>query len=892
MMTGLVLLVLNASFLAQAPGPVPHYVRMLADLAPVSTGQGLGESKNQGIKCFPSNPGVLHAPSLGIDSFAAPDTSPYGLEWISGKLWDCDIWGQTIYQLDPANGSVLRTIPAPDAWSKDLAFDGNYLFVCGNNQSRIYKVDTATGSQVGSFQAPGDNPVGLCFGDGFLWNADWNSDQSKPNFIFKLNASSGQKLDSILTPAEWPAGLAWDDGSLWNADMKNGIIYRLDPATGAVSGATGTPGSEPTGLAFDGTELWNADNARDMIYHFRSDSGPAAVLLNAPHDFDALPCWHDVAILGTVAGGDLQQFQVEYGAGADPSVWYPVGSAQSLPVYLDTLATWDVSGFDTAGIYRMRINAVFASHVDTVRSVEISLDPQIMEGWPQTFANVSPLALGDVNSDLEAEVFAGLNHQDYFHQRLGGWNLDGSFLAGFPAAGINNCQMAPALGDVRHNDSFCVAAGFDLNHDQVNIVRSNGAMLPGWPQTGGHPGSLSYLGLPVLADLNRDSLLEVFAGGSTFSGWSSSGAPLPGWPKPFQASSPAVGDLNRDGWLEAVVLSGDSIIAYQHDGSVLAGFPRVYSGASNEQYPVLGDINHDGRLEIVFDIGARLYATDDTGHVLTGFPKTLSGNYANSPILADLDRDGQLEIVTASGSFPSYTEIAVHRSDGSVPGGWPVRLNNRAIFSFNEPIAGDINNDSLPEIIMGFENVNTTFEELHAWTVSGTELGGWPRLLRYIDGYGISGSPVLGDFNSDSLLELAVSSSAYWMANTDIYLWSLDQPVTTLDWPTQRHDNRRTACVPTGLAGVAERRKTPEQANVCSPRPVATVVRNALWLAPATGHKARTSDCLLDISGREVMQLVTGPNDVSGLCAGVYFVARRQADGGKRPEVAKVVIER
>ena len=881
MTTSLVLLILSTGFLAPVQSPAPHYVAMIADIPPMPGAVTFAPTR--------------FAPASGIDSFAAPDTAPYGLEWISGKLWDCDLWSQTIYQLDPANGAVLRTIPAPDAWSKDLAFDGNYLFVCGNNQSRIYKVDTATGSLLGSFLAPGDNPVGLCFGGGFLWNADWNSDQSKPNFIFKLNPTSGQKLDSILTPAEWPAGLAWDNDRLWNADMKNGVIYQLDPATGAVLGATGSGGTLPTGLAFDGSELWNADNARDMIYHFRSDSGPAAVLLNAPHNLDALPCWRDVAILGTVSGGDLQHFQVEYGIGESPSVWYQVGNVRNSPVYLDTLASWDVSGITSAGIYRLRINAVFASHVDTLRSVELNLDPQILEGWPQTFANVSPVAAGDVNQDSEAEVFAGLNHQDGFHQRLGGWNLDGSFLDGFPTVGINNCQMPPALGDVRHNDSTCIATGFDVNHDQLNVVQPTGVLLPGWPETGGHPGSLFYIGLPVLADLNRDSLLEVFSGGSSFSGWASNGSVLPGWPKSFQASSPAMGDLNSDGWLEPVVLTGDSIIAYKHDGSVLSGFPRVYSGASTEQYPVLGDLNHDGRLEIVFNIGTHLYATDDTGHVLASFPVTLSGSYASSPILADMDNDGQLEIITASGSFPSYTEIAIHRSDGSVLTDWPVRLNSRVFRAFNEPIAGDINGDSLPEIIMGFEAENT-FEELHAWTVSGTELAGWPKLLRSIEGYGITGSPVLGDFNSDGMLELAVSSNAYWMANTDIYLWKLDQPVTRLAWPTQRYDNQRTACIPTGLTGIKENRQPSEQPAAYSLQPTATIVRGVLYLSGgsdfpvAKNRGLETSPTfLLDISGRKVMELYIGANDVSRLSADVYFL---QTLVGDTRSTVKVVIQK
>lgn len=492
MMTSLVLLVLNASFLARAPGPAPHYVRMLADLAPAPGTAQPAEARP--------------ASGFGMDSFPAPDTTPYGLEVISGKVWDCDLWGQTIYQLDPASGAVLRTIPAPDAWSKDLAFDGNYLFVCGNDLSRIYKIDTVNGGQAGSFPAPGSNPVGLCFDGTYLWNADWNSDQSSPNFIYRLNPANGQVLDSIVTPAEWPAGLAWDNGALWNADMKNGILYKLDPATGGVEAAVGAAGPVPTGLAFDGNELWNADNARDRIYHFRPDSAPAVVTLSGPHELDALPCWRNVAVLGTVWGSDLAHFQVEYGVGANPSTWYPVGGLQTAPVFFDTLASWDVSSITSPGIYRLRINAVFASHVDTSHSVKLSLDPAILEGWPQTFANVSPVAVGDVTQDDEAEVFAGLNHQDGFHQRLGGWNLDGSFLAGFPVAGINNCQMAPALGNVRHNDSACIATGFDVNHDEVNVVLPTGALLPGWPQAGGHPGSLYYLGLPVLADLNRDSL--------------------------------------------------------------------------------------------------------------------------------------------------------------------------------------------------------------------------------------------------------------------------------------------------------------------------------------------------------------------------------------------------
>jgi hypothetical protein len=57
-----------------------------------------------------------------------------------------------------------------------------------------------------------------------------------------------------------------------------------------------------------------------------------------------------------------------------------------------------------------------------------------------------------------------------------------------------------------------------------------------------------------------------------------------------------------------------------------------------------------------------------------------------------------------------------------------------------------------------------------------------------------------------------------------------------------------------------------------SSRPGATVVRGMLVLHAATGVERNASCVLLDISGRRVMELVPGPNDVRRLAPGVYFV--------------------
>lgn len=69
-----------------------------------------------------------------------------------------------------------------------------------------------------------------------------------------------------------------------------------------------------------------------------------------------------------------------------------------------------------------------------------------------------------------------------------------------------------------------------------------------------------------------------------------------------------------------------------------------------------------------------------------------------------------------------------------------------------------------------------------------------------------------------------------------------------------------------------------------------TVIRGAIWLAPSTSSSSSTS-CLLDVSGRKVIELHAGANDVSGLAPGVYFVREAQAQA-QAQAVRKVVITR
>ena len=69
----------------------------------------------------------------------------------------------------------------------------------------------------------------------------------------------------------------------------------------------------------------------------------------------------------------------------------------------------------------------------------------------------------------------------------------------------------------------------------------------------------------------------------------------------------------------------------------------------------------------------------------------------------------------------------------------------------------------------------------------------------------------------------------------------------------------------------------------------ASIVRGVLNLTP--DFSDLTSDIvLLDASGRRVVALKPGPNDVSHLSAGVYFVQSTTAN--RQPTLSKVVIQR
>ena len=71
-----------------------------------------------------------------------------------------------------------------------------------------------------------------------------------------------------------------------------------------------------------------------------------------------------------------------------------------------------------------------------------------------------------------------------------------------------------------------------------------------------------------------------------------------------------------------------------------------------------------------------------------------------------------------------------------------------------------------------------------------------------------------------------------------------------------------------------------------TPHPQPTINRGIL---PQPGKQKAT---LLDITGRRVMDLAPGPNDIRHIAPGVYFLHQPTADGRQLTAVRKVVVQR
>lgn len=247
-------------------------------------------------------------------------------------------------------------------------------------------------------------------------------------------------------------------------------------------------------------------------------------------------------------------------------------------------------------------------------------------------------------------------------------------------------------------------------------------------------GALTTADMPVIVVANSTGQLYAMRGDTGAVLWTAGSFGT-------EPMTPAIGDLDGDGWPEVVGAGTSNTAAYHgKDGSEYWN-ARAYVGGKADNCGAVGiyDLDADGKPEVV--IGGAVM-DGETGRRISQGPGDGSGNYGFSPfgVAADIDQDGQLEVVVGN---------ALYHKDGTAL--W----NNGQSDGF--VAVANFDSDDYGEIVV------TNVGSVRLQDDDGTVLWSRPGVTG-----STSGSPTVADFDGDGEAEIGVAgNNVYMVFETD-----------------------------------------------------------------------------------------------------------------------------
>jgi hypothetical protein len=559
------------------------------------------------------------------------------------------------------------------------------------------------------------------------------------------------------------------------------------------------------------------------------------------------------------------------------------------------------------------------------------------QGNPEFEGGRTELEFADINNDGNVDILSigdhgspYINTQEHgvmvwFGDGQGGWSVFqyGDFGYGGIAVGDVNWDGKWDIGYGMHHNYSSVDLGDDML--EVALGDGTGRMWTAWDDSLMPGGSVWGMFSTDFADVDNDGDLDI---GSTSFGYGvglrvflnhGDGTWRQSFGTPESINSGMefyFRDVNRDGNVDIISATAGPAV-YFGDGA--SGFVPGDTGLPQSNYGLSGispgDVDNDGGVDVAFantDGGVEVWAWNSSTHRWGSFSGTLptTGDFEGTQ-LCDMNADGFIDVCASGGG---HTRVWLGDGQGNWTEAADITTPNGSCEALRT--GADFDHNGLPDLAFVAREGSWPNDYNHAHAFKETSAAESPTIFPVFPRGGeklANGSVQFIDWWSEALvpestrvrLELSTTGrSGPWLQvadslpNAGRYQWLIPDSITSGDcfirYTVFGPGAGVEALTPHAFAigdtmpGVAESHNL----QASSRNQGASMVRGVLVLgAVGCRQNAEYRAGLMDVSGRKVLVLRPGANDVSRLAPGVYFVREAQARAQAQP-VRKVIVSR
>ncbi len=395
------------------------------------------------------------------------------------------------------------------------------------------------------------------------------------------------------------------------------------------------------------------------------------------------------------------------------------------------------------------------SPLDTLMDISVDFD-MYQDGFPEAVqigVGVQEVSYGDLDGDGDWEIIVCTDGG-----RIYTFHHDGTPLI---SSLVGTISTFLAVGDINGDGIDDIAYGSGLN--MICLNGNNLDTLPGFPFMTGDV----VVGAPLIFDIDGDSQNEIIFGSKDRNLYclGSDGQNIAEYPVYLNTellSTPCVFD---EAERQVGVLGSDGRFWIFNDQGIVREFSESIHNMLTYAAPVVGDLDRDGENEAVIINGYGTIYIYNKDTLETKFDILIDTIFYFTPALADVDHDGYLEIIMPNSSKTLY----VANRNGTAVENFPIHYDDFLLYPL---VVGDLDGNGTEEIAFGLatsDSLGTGF--LKIINDRKVEFD-----LSPLFGEGGFSSPgVMFDLDGDGDVELA-SGSDYGK----LYVW--DFPGTEVSW--------------------------------------------------------------------------------------------------------------